>query len=100
MGTFTVRQNSKLIDPAWTNPRTGEHFDRLDPGNPIGDRWIGLEGIDEATRHMRGYGIHGTNEPQSISQQSSMGCIRMLAQDVEVIYEVLMERVSTVEIRH
>ena len=72
----------------------------VNPANPIGDRWIGLEGIDEATRHMSGYGIHGTNEPQSIGQQSSMGCIRMLAQDVEVVYDVLMERMSTVEIRH
>ena len=28
-----------------------------------------------------------------------MGCIRMLPEDVAVIYEVLMEEVSTLEIR-
>ena len=50
VGIFTVRAGSKLINPAWTNPWTGQHFDRDDPNIPIGERWIGLRGIDEATR--------------------------------------------------
>ena len=99
LGMFRVRAGTKLINPAWTNPRTGQRFESYDPQNPIGDRWIGLAGITEATRDLIGYGIHGTIEPESIGRQSSMGCIRMLPKDVELIYEVLIEQTSTVEIR-
>ncbi|MHC4416567.1 MAG: L,D-transpeptidase [Planctomycetota bacterium] len=98
LGDFRVRRGSKLTNPAWTNPHTGEQYGRFDPTNPIGERWIGLEGMDESTRDLMGYGIHGTIEPDSVGRQSSMGCIRMLPDDVEIIYEVLMEGVSTVEI--
>ncbi len=99
LGMFRVRAGTKLINPAWTNPRTGQRFESYDPQNPIGERWIGLTGINEATRDLIGYGIHGTIEPESIGRQSSMGCIRMLPEDVEMIYEVLTEQTSTVEIR-
>ena len=99
VGRFRVRAASKLVNPAWANPRTGERFGRHDPDNPIGERWIGLEGIDDANRDLAGYGIHGTIEPETVGRQSSMGCVRMLPEDVEVVYEVLMERISTVEIR-
>lgn len=98
-GLFRVRPKSKLINPQWTNPRTGEHFSADDPKNPIGDRWIGLEGIEEATRNFAGYGIHGTIEPDSIGQQMSMGCVRMRTEDVELIYDVLTEPNSVVDIR-
>jgi LysM repeat protein len=98
VGRFRVRSSSKLINPAWTNPRTGEHFTSNDPKNPIGNRWIGLEGMTEAIRDLAGYGIHGTIEPESIGRQESMGCIRLLNEHVEVLYEMLVERESTVEI--
>jgi hypothetical protein len=99
VGMFRLRPASKLINPAWSNPRTGERFTADDPANPIGEYWIGLEGIDETTRAMQGYGIHGTIDTDSIGRDASMGCIRMLPEDIAVIYEVLMEEVSTVEIR-
>ncbi len=98
VGLFRVKRGSKVENPSWANPRTGERFDRDDPGNPIGEHWIGLEGIDDATRNMAGYGIHGTIEPDSIGRQSSMGCIRMRPHDVAMLYEMLTEQ-STVEIR-
>jgi len=98
VGLFRVKQGSKVQDPAWANPRTGERFDRDDPGNPIGEHWIGLEGIDDATRNMVGYGIHGTIEYDSIGRQASMGCIRMRPDDVALVFEMLNEQ-STVEIR-
>lgn len=99
LGMFKVRPASKLINPAWIDPRTGEKFAGGDPKNPIGHRWLGIQGIEPANRELAGYGIHGTVEPNSIGQQQSMGCIRMLAADVELIYEVLVEEASTVEIR-
>lgn len=96
LGAFAVREGSKLINPHWVNPRTGEKFDANDPKNPIGERWIGLLGTEPDTEKLNGYGIHGTIEPESIGQQKSMGCVRMAEGDVEMIYELLTERKSTV----
>ncbi len=95
-GSWVVRKNSKAINPAWTNPRTGESFDANDPANPIGEFWIGLEGIDNSTKLMRGYGIHGTIDPSSIGRQASMGCVRMHDADVALVYELLTTAGSTV----
>lgn len=100
IGMFRIRSHSKLINPEWPDPYTGRIYSADDPANPIGERWLGLQGLDEATRDLVGYGIHGTIAPDSIGKQASMGCIRMRAKDVEVIYEVLVESVSTVEIRN
>jgi LysM repeat protein len=97
-GTFVVKKGSKLVNPPWVNPRTGERFDADNPKNPIGERWIGLEGQGESAPYT-GYGIHGTIDPDSIGQQRSMGCVRMAAQDVEVVYEMLTEEVSVVKIQ-
>lgn len=95
-GIFKVRPRSKLKNPQWTNPRTNEFFNADDPKNPIGERWIGLDGIEPHNRDFAGYGIHGTIEPDSIGQMRSMGCIRMRAPDVEVVYEALTAPNSTV----
>lgn len=52
----------------------------IGPGhrNPLGNRWMGL--------NVKGYGIHGTNEPGSIGQAASHGCIRMGKRDVEDLF--------------
>ncbi|MBL8990686.1 MAG: L,D-transpeptidase family protein [Phycisphaerae bacterium] len=97
-GTFTVRPRSKMVNPRWVNPRTGQKFEADDPKNPIGEHWIGLDGADDATRKFTGYGIHGTIELDSIGQQRSMGCVRMLPDDVAFVYELLSERLSSVKI--
>jgi len=97
-GLFVVRPASKLVNPRWVNPRTGEVFEADDPKNPIGEFWVGLDGADERTRLFTGYGIHGTTEPESVGQQRSMGCVRLLPDDVAMVYELLAERVSTVQI--
>jgi lipoprotein-anchoring transpeptidase ErfK/SrfK len=96
-GGFVVKRQSKLINPHWVNPRTGEQFDKDNPENPIGERWIGIEGLGaDATK--TGYGIHGTIDPSSIGQQKSMGCVRMLDEDVNLVYELLVEGISRVQI--
>ena len=69
------------------------------PMNPIGERWIGLVGIDEHTKDLSGLGMHGTIDPDSIGTNSSMGCVRMHGEDVSQMYEMLVGGVSTVEIR-
>jgi len=95
-GVFMVRPKSKLINPEWKNPRTGEHFAADDPKNPIGERWIGLLGVEAHNQGFKGIGIHGTVEPSSIGKQASMGCVRMGDSDVEMIYELLTEPNSTI----
>jgi len=49
--------------------------------NPLGTRWMGLD--------IKGFGIHGTDEPASIGHRRSHGCIRMLNRDVEELFERL-----------
>ena len=98
-GVAKVRKGSKLIDPEWYNPRTGEYFAAGDPKNPIGEHWIGLSSASEGDRLFDGYGIHGTIEPGSIGRSVSMGCVRLLPEHVEVVYEMLTEPESTVEVR-
>jgi LysM repeat protein len=95
-GRFLVRPDSKLINPEWVNPRTRQRYRPDDPANPIGEHWIGLVGAEERLEGLEGYGIHGTIEPDSIGRQASMGCVRMLPDDVAIVWEVLMEEVSTV----
>ena len=97
-GSFVVKRDSKLVNPHWVNPRTGERFDQNDPENPIGERWVGIEGLGEDAVKT-GYGIHGTIDPGSIGQQKSMGCVRMLDTDVELVYELLVEGISRVRIQ-
>ena len=46
--------------------------------NPVGTRWMGLS--------AKGYGIHGTNQPNSIGKAASTGCIRMDKQDLEELF--------------
>lgn len=99
VGKFVVRKHSKLVNPEWTNPRTRERFHSDDPKNPIGEHWIGLRGVDENTKQMRGYGLHGTIEPQSIGTEASMGCVRFMPDDIELLFSMLTEEKSTVTIQ-
>lgn len=95
VGEYVVR--NREANPSWRNPRTGERFDRDDPKNPIGEYWVGLDGLGEAAKHT-GYGLHGTVEPQSIGRQMSMGCVRLLDDEIALVFSMLTEKVSLVTI--
>ena len=99
LGNFRVRPNSKLVNPEWTHPVSGEHFTAEDPKNPIGEHWLGLEGVDATNRDFLGYGIHGTVDPSSIGQDKSLGCVRLLDTDVAIVWECLSEPNSIIEIK-
>jgi hypothetical protein len=77
-GAFTV--NVKLVDPVWYWKGKA-----IPPGpdNGLGSRFIGITNKD----HPKGYGLHGTNEPDSIGREASHGCIRLLNADAEDLYE-------------
>jgi len=84
VGTFTIER--RVANPTY------HHNGRTvlpGPGNPVGTRWMGL------SKH--GYGIHGTNEPNSIGKAASHGCIRMAKRDLEELYERVAEG-DTVEL--
>jgi lipoprotein-anchoring transpeptidase ErfK/SrfK len=53
------------------------------PANPLGARAMYLWQGDKDTL----FRIHGTNEPWTIGQSQSSGCIRMINQDVMDLYE-------------
>ena len=59
-------------------------------GNPLGARWMGL--------NIKGFGIHGTNSPDSIGHNASHGCIRLRNRDVEELFARLKvgDRVSVI----
>lgn len=97
VGTFVVSAN-KLENPGWVNPRDGrERYEPNDPKNPIGEFWLGLDGVG-ASEGVSGYGIHGTIDPVSVGKNLSMGCVRLRDEDIALVYELLAERVSVVEI--
>ncbi len=95
LGTFQIR--NKMQNPDWRNPRTGEKFGKDDPKNPIGEYWLGWQGLGDSSP-ITGYGIHGTVEPDSIGQSKSMGCVRLLDDDVKLVYELLATKISVVRV--
>lgn len=83
-GTFPIVL--KTWYPSWTNPETGVTIPGGSPQNPLGTRWMGL-GVGNTAGHS--YGIHGTNQPGSVGHHISHGCVRMLNQDVEELYNLV-----------
>ena len=98
LGRFRVRAGSKLLNPEWTHPVNGQRFEADDPANPIGEHWLGLEGIEESNSKFAGYGIHGTIDNDSIGHDRSLGCVRLLAADVALVWESLADG-AEIEIR-
>ena len=86
-GTFTV--GAKRVEPTWTNPAPdGWGADLPDvveagPDNPLGARALNWnrDGRDTLIR------FHGTNEPGSIGQAASRGCVRMHDEHVIELYD-------------
>ena len=96
--TGTWKVANQLANPGWTDPRSGKRWHPDDPGNPIGEFWIGLEGIDGEAVGQPGYGIHGTIEPETIGKDVSMGCVRLGTADIAWVYKLLLPNQSIVTI--
>jgi len=77
VGTFRVLQKAK--DPTWA-PK-GRPAVPPGPHNPLGPRWMRIS--------PNGYGIHSTNEPDSIGKVRSHGCIRMARADAIALYDLV-----------
>jgi lipoprotein-anchoring transpeptidase ErfK/SrfK len=100
-GTWEVKPQSKLRNPTYYS--TLEEGPRIiaadDPKNPLGEYWLGLTGVDGHAVGKESYGIHGTIEPDSIGKMSSLGCIRMLNENVAQVFDMLVETKSHVVVR-
>ncbi|HTZ47177.1 MAG TPA: L,D-transpeptidase [Verrucomicrobiae bacterium] len=72
-GEFQIAQ--RLANPNYYRPGVV-----IGPGanNPLGPRWIGL--------NVKGFGIHGTNRPDSVGKNASHGCIRLRNHDIEDLF--------------
>ena len=93
------RIKDKLVNPTYYPPRGGHKFAADDPNNPLGERWLGLEGISGEAKGQLRYGIHGTVEPESIGKNVSLGCIRLHNKDVEMLFDLLVVNDSVVTVR-
>ena len=95
-GVWVVR--NKLDNPTYYPPaaRGGRIIPGNDPENPLGEHWIGLEGLSGDAVGQVGYGLHGTIEPDSVGKNVSLGCVRLLNEDVTLLYTMLVEGESKV----
>lgn len=91
----------KLRNPTYYPPasRGGDIIAADDPQNPLGEYWIGLKGVSGEALGQIGYGIHGTIEPETIGQNVSLGCVRLLPDDVGMLFKLLTADHSRVVIK-
>lgn len=77
VGTFKIV--TKIPNPVWYTQ--GAVVPPDSPENILGTRWLGIS--------AKGYGIHGTTEPDAIGQQVTAGCVRMTNADVEELFDIV-----------
>ena len=75
---------NRVVNPYWGGAGRYDPVPGGDPDNPLGTIWLGL-------RHGGGsqYGIHGNAAPYSIGQSVSLGCVRMINEDVQELYNTI-----------
>ena len=77
IGTFKIV--NKLVKPTWF--KTGAVISPDSPENILGTRWLGFD--------LKGYGIHGTTDPDNLGKQITLGCVRMRNEEVEDLYDLI-----------
>lgn len=96
-GLWRVQPGGKLVKPIWTDQDGKKHHPE-DPDYPLGSRWIALEGLRGEAKDRTGFAIHGTKEPEQIGTRGSLGCIRMHNGEAIMVYNMLAEGLSQVEV--
>jgi hypothetical protein len=93
-GTFTVVQK-QMFPKYYPDPANRQHIiPGGDPHNALGSRLIvfkSAEGLDGA--------VHGTNDPLSLGKNCKEGGIRLDPQQIEHVYDMLLENESQVIVR-
>lgn len=78
--TGTFRILNKKHDPTW-RPGNGYVYHPGDPNNELGTRWMAFQGDI--------LGIHGTIHPGTVGEYASNGCIGMLTEEVEELFDLI-----------
>lgn len=87
---FTV--GDKQPRPDWTAP-DGHVYPYGHPKNILGEYFVKF--VHDS---YVGFGAHGTPMPETIATMSSMGCVRMLAPDIDELFR-LLPRGAKVDVR-
>jgi lipoprotein-anchoring transpeptidase ErfK/SrfK len=82
VGTFIV--SDRIKDPPWWRG-DGKVVPFGDKENILGTRWLALKATG-ATPEVKGYGIHGTWENESVGKAESAGCIRLRNEEIEELF--------------
>ncbi|MBN1943397.1 MAG: L,D-transpeptidase [Phycisphaerae bacterium] len=94
-GYFRIAKGGKTLNSPYYPPaETGQPNTAVYPGQPgyplgPGGRNMKIEGIDQLGTNIsasQSYAIHGTNDPASIGQAVSRGCLRLRNEDMEFVY--------------
>lgn len=85
LGSYVL--GTKQKDPVWFKPGAGQ-IEANAPDNELGTRWMPMEPIKEGL--PRDLGIHGTIAPETVGFYSSKGCARMLNEEVEELYDLVV----------
>lgn len=85
LGKYHIGNKEK--DPTWYKPGFGP-IPPGDPDNELGTRWMPL--IPEEEGLPTDLGIHGTIEPDTIGLFTSMGCPRLLNEQAEELYDLVV----------
>lgn len=78
VGDFLI--NDRIAQPTWWRP-DGKAIPFGDKENLLGTHWLSI--------NVKGYGLHGTWEPETIGYQLSAGCVRMHNEDIEQLFNLL-----------
>jgi L,D-transpeptidase ErfK/SrfK len=73
---ISMEKNPTWVPPAWSSIK---HPVKAGPQDPLGDRWIGIS--------YPGIGLHSTNEPESVGDDASHGCMRMYPKLAHALFE-------------
>lgn len=79
VGTFEIEE--MIPRPDYWAP-DGKRVPFGQKGNPLGTRWMGFKDTPDA----QGFGVHGTDEPDSVGKDLSQGCVRLVNADVEQLF--------------
>jgi len=91
VGSFVA--NHKLKQPTYFGNGAPVPFEDR-KNNPLGTRWITIKGAGAGQ-----YGIHGTWEPESMGKEESKGCVRMLNNEVEWLFDLIVPGDSKIVIK-
>ncbi|MCC5877494.1 MAG: L,D-transpeptidase family protein [Candidatus Sumerlaeia bacterium] len=78
--TGTFRVLNKKRDPTW-RPGNGYVYHPGDPNNELSTRWMAFQGDI--------LGIHGTIHPETVGDYASNGCVGMLTEEVEELFDMI-----------